>query len=138
MKRLFANMNCTSKHSHLLQQWISQPLNILGRVYLHKATTVMESNSSYMGHYVWLQILKMLSYWFILQISNIQFYLVSTFYNFLRFKHECCFDYLLAQVTFRYYFNNTAQKFQLFFSLLHNNFRDKIIAIDYVPPKFLC
>lgn len=87
-------------------------------------------NSPCRCHYLWLQILRMLSYCFIHQTSNIRFYSVSTLYNLPRFKHKYCSDYLLAQAMFGYYFNSTTQKFQLSCSLKHINFCD-IVSLQY-------
>lgn len=86
-------------------------------------------NSSLMGHYLWLQIFKMLSFASFIryQISNV---FVSTLDNLPRFKHKCYSDNFLAQVMFRYYINNTAQKFQLFCLWLYINFCDMVIAVD--------
>lgn len=84
-------------------------------------------NSSCMCHYIWLQILKTIFYWFTHYIFHIQFDLVSTLYNSPRFKYKYCSDCLLAQVTFSYEFNdNMAQKLQLFCLLLHNNSYDMV------------
>lgn len=86
-------------------------------------------NSSLMGHYLWLQILKMLSFASFIRYQICNFFL-STLHYLPRFQHKCCSDNFLAQVMFRYYINNTLQKFQLFCLWLHINFCDIVIAVD--------